>query len=38
MNNLKEFHITLRRLKYPVIKLEEKKKIKQKESKSTKKG
>ncbi|XP_039183149.1 leucine-rich repeat and IQ domain-containing protein 3 isoform X3 [Crotalus tigris] len=37
MNNLKEFRLTLRRLKYPVIRLEEKKKIKQKESKSTKK-
>ncbi|XP_025021372.1 leucine-rich repeat and IQ domain-containing protein 3 [Python bivittatus] len=39
MNNLKEFHLTLRRLKHPVIstilKLEEKKKIKQKKSRST---
>lgn len=35
MNNLKEFRLTLRKLKYPVIRLEEKKK---KESMSTKKG
>ncbi|XP_013910767.1 PREDICTED: leucine-rich repeat and IQ domain-containing protein 3 [Thamnophis sirtalis] len=34
MNNLKEFRLTLRKLKYPVIRLEEKKK---KESMSTKK-
>ncbi|XP_063155930.1 leucine-rich repeat and IQ domain-containing protein 3 [Candoia aspera] len=41
MNNLKEFHLTLRRLKHPVIstilKPEEKKKIKQKKPRSTRK-
>ncbi|XP_070602266.1 leucine-rich repeat and IQ domain-containing protein 3 isoform X2 [Erythrolamprus reginae] len=37
MNNLKEFRLTLRILRYPVIRVEEKKKFQQKEPKSPKK-